>query len=192
MKPKQIIYAHYNKRNYFVKCPHSKTILQITSDCVKISSRKRVISMDSASMGRKLRTYRAMCALSIDACAERIGIGSSYLADIERGAKVPKLATFLQILNVLSASADDVLQDSLVIGYEPKSSDIIRKLNALNPIHKKQALDIFDYAISRLEKGRPGKCRQYGRYGLYDNITVGEFVPICYNNFKFYFVCAAP
>lgn len=84
--------------------------------------------MNCKSMGKKLKSYRAKCGWSLKECSERIGISTRYLADIERGDKVPKLETFLLILNTLNASADDVLQDSLVVGYEAKSNDMIRKL----------------------------------------------------------------
>ena len=79
--------------------------------------------MNCKSMGKKLKSYRAKCGWSLKECSERIGISTRYLADIERGDKVPKLETFLLILNTLNASADDVLQDSLVVGYEAKSND---------------------------------------------------------------------
>jgi transcriptional regulator with XRE-family HTH domain len=104
------------------------------------------------SMGKKLKSYRAKCGWSLKECSERIGISTRYLADIERGDKVPKLETFLLILNTLNASADDVLQDSLVVGYEAKSNDMIRKLNALDVTKRKQALDIFDSVISSLKE----------------------------------------
>lgn len=70
---------------------------------------------------------------------------------LERGDKVPKLETFVQILNTLSASADDVLQDSLLVGYESKSNDVLRRLDALDAPRRKQALDIFDSVISSLK-----------------------------------------
>ena len=108
--------------------------------------------MDSKSMGKKLRSYRAKCGWSLKECSEKIGISTRYLADIERGDKVPKLETFLLILNTLTASADDVLQDSLAVGYEAKSNDIIRKLNTLDVIKRKQTLDIFDRVISSLKE----------------------------------------
>lgn len=108
--------------------------------------------VDSKSMGKKLRSYRAKCGWSLKECSEKIGISTRYLADIERGDKVPKLETFLLILNTLTASADDVLQDSLDVGYEAKSNDIIRKLNTLDVIKRKQALDIFDSVISSLKE----------------------------------------
>jgi transcriptional regulator with XRE-family HTH domain len=104
------------------------------------------------SMGKKLKSYRAKCGWSLKECSERIGISTRYLADIERGDKVPKLETFLLILNTLNASADDVLQDSLVVGYEAKSNDMIRKLNALDVTKRKQALEIFDSVISSLKE----------------------------------------
>lgn len=106
---------------------------------------------DCKSIGKKLRSYRAKCGWSLKECSERIGISTRYLADIERGDKVPKLETFILILNTLTVSADDVLQDSLVVGYEAKSNDIIRKLNALDITKRKQALNIFDGVISSLK-----------------------------------------
>lgn len=108
--------------------------------------------MNSKSIGAKLRSYRAKCGWSLTECSEKIGISTRYLADIERGDKVPKFETFLLILNTLTASADDVLQDNLVVGYEAKSNDIIRKLNALDVTKRKQALDIFDSIISSLKE----------------------------------------
>ena len=108
--------------------------------------------MNCKSMGKKLKSYRAKCGWSLKECSERIGISTRYLADIERGDKVPKLETFLLILNTLNASANDVLQDSLVVGYEAKSNDMIRKLNALDVTKRKQALEIFDSVISSLKE----------------------------------------
>lgn len=107
--------------------------------------------MDTKSLGKKLKAYRAKCGWSLDTCAEKIGISTRYLADIERGDKVPKLETFILILNTLSASADDVLQDSLAVGYEAKSNDMIRKLQELDVTKRKQALTIFESVISSLK-----------------------------------------
>lgn len=108
--------------------------------------------MDTESIGKKLKAYRAKCGWTIDECAERIGISTKYLSDIERGNKIPKLATFVKIINTLSASADDVLQDSLVIGYKAKSNDIIKNLNSLDNTKRKQALEIFNSVISVLKE----------------------------------------
>ena len=107
--------------------------------------------MDSKSLGKKLRSYRAKRGWSLNECSEKIGISTRYLADIERGDKIPKLETFIMILNTLTASADDVLQDSLIVGYEVKSNDITQKLQVLDTTRRRQALDIFDCVISSLK-----------------------------------------
>ena len=108
--------------------------------------------MNSESLGKQLRSYRAKCGFNLDTCAERSGISTRYLADIELGAKVPKLETFISILNALGASADKVLQDSLVAGYVEKSNDILKELESLDAVQKNQALDIFRYVISTFKK----------------------------------------
>lgn len=107
--------------------------------------------MKGKSLGKKLKAYRAKCGWSVEECAEKIGISTNYLASIERDEKIPKLETFIQILNTLSASADDVLQDSLVVGYVAKSNDILEELNSLDPTRRKQALDIFDSVITSIK-----------------------------------------
>ena len=108
--------------------------------------------LDSRSLGKKLRAYRSICGWSQEACAEKIGITPRYLADLERGDKSPTLETFICILNTLGASADDVLQDSLVIGYESKSKELLKRLERLDLSHRKQALDILESIISSFEK----------------------------------------
>ena len=78
-------------------------------------------------------------------------MNSKSFGKIERGDKLPKLETFIQMLNVLSASADDVLQDSLTVGYEAKSNDIRNQLETLDEPRRKLALDIFESVIAVLK-----------------------------------------
>ena len=88
----------------------------------------------------------------MERCAEQIGISTRYLADIERGDKVPTLETFVLILNTLAASADDVLQDSLVVGYQVKSNELLKMLDSLDVARRKQTLDIFKSVIVSLQE----------------------------------------
>lgn len=106
--------------------------------------------MDSKSFGKRLKKYRAKCGWSIAECAEKMGINARYLSDIEHGEKTPRLTTFVIILNTLSASADDVLQDNLIIGYQSKSNDILKKLEYMEISQRKQTLDIFDSIVTSL------------------------------------------
>ena len=87
--------------------------------------------MDTEGLGKKLKAYRAKCGWSQKECAEKIGISTKYLADIERGEKIPKTETLIRMLNILNASADDVLQDSLAVGYIAQSNDVLKNWIAL-------------------------------------------------------------
>ena len=107
--------------------------------------------VDAKSLGKKLKAYRAKCGWSLKECSERIGISTRYLADIERGDKIPKLETFILILNTLNSSADDVLQDSFAVGYEAKSNNILKQLEALEPAKRKQAMAILESVIASLQ-----------------------------------------
>ena len=45
-----------------------------------------------------------------------------------------------------------VLQDSLSVGYETKSNDLMRRVNTLDSAHRKQAIDLFEAILSVLGK----------------------------------------
>ncbi len=133
--------------------------------------------MDSKVPGQKVREYRKRSGWSLEECAEKIGISARYLSDIERGDKFPKLETFVRILNIFAASADDVLQDSLVIGDSARlnnetitklSADMVaqdksldqqtgmqeltKKLSVLDIQKQNQFLEIMEAIITSLEK----------------------------------------
>ena len=109
-------------------------------------------SIDAKEMGNHLRKAREQKSLSREVCSEMIGISKTYLAEIERGAKVPKLETMVQIVNTLELSLDYVLQDSLLAGYRPKSSLLENRLNRLPDASKHQALGMLDALVEQLEK----------------------------------------
>lgn len=69
--------------------------------------------MDSIKLGIKIRKCRQARHLSQNELAEKAEISSRYLGDIERGAKIPKLSTFINLLNAMNVSADYVLMDAL-------------------------------------------------------------------------------
>lgn len=62
------------------------------------------------------------------------------------------MTILIQKWNVLGASADDVLQDNLSVGYEAKSNDILKKLDGLNNTQRRQALVIFENVIHTLKE----------------------------------------
>lgn len=79
-----------------------------------------------------MKNCRTARKLSQEEFADTLGISTHYLSDIERGVRVPKLDTFIKILNILEISADYMLQDSLVVGYKEKTGELQKLVNKLS------------------------------------------------------------
>lgn len=69
--------------------------------------------MNNALFGHRLRTYRKEKGLTIEKLAEQVGLSPNYLGDVERGKKLPSMATFIRLVNVLDISADELLKDEV-------------------------------------------------------------------------------
>ena len=54
--------------------------------------------MDKVMMGARLREARKRANLTQDQLAEKLCIGTTYISDIERGAKFPSLSLFIKLM----------------------------------------------------------------------------------------------
>ena len=104
--------------------------------------------MDSLKIGVKIRECRQACKLSQNALAEKAGISTRYLGDIERGAKTPGLSTFVNLLNAMNASADYVLMDILQTDSKRELS-----LEQLPPETKTKILNVLETMIRNFANG---------------------------------------
>ena len=87
--------------------------------------------MDYKTIGSKIKECRKACNLSQTDLADKVGISPRYLSDIERGEKMPKLATFINILNAMDASADYILADILNSAYKVRATELEKSLEEL-------------------------------------------------------------
>ena len=97
--------------------------------------------MNSASIGKRIRTCREQKGWTQQAFAEKVGISIAYTGMIERGEKIPKLETFIRIANVLEVSADLLLAD--VIKAQP-FSDTSARAEVVNSLTKESRERIYD------------------------------------------------
>ena len=107
--------------------------------------------MNSASIGKRIRTCREQKGWTQKAFAEKVGISIAYTGMIERGEKIPKLETFIRIANVLEVSADLLLAD--VIKAQPFSDTSARAevVNSLSKESRERIYDVID-TLLRHEK----------------------------------------
>ena len=108
--------------------------------------------MDSILVGEKIRDCRLAIALTQQQLAEKVGITPRYLGDIERGSKVPKLETFIRLLNGLNASADYVLMDVLNSAYKLKASMLEESIESLEPEERAKIMNILENMIENFKK----------------------------------------
>lgn len=81
--------------------------------------------MDMIAVGNRIKEAREQAHLTQEDLAEIIDISPTHMSVIERGAKTPRLDTFVKIVNALKLSSDSLLQDVVT----PVSDTIIAELS---------------------------------------------------------------
>ena len=67
--------------------------------------------MDQKAIGRRIKAARERKGLTQEELAEEVDLSPMHVSVIERGVKLPKLETLINIANALDVSADVLLQD---------------------------------------------------------------------------------
>ena len=106
--------------------------------------------MDKVAIGSRLREARNMAKLTQEQLAEKVGIGTTYISDIERGAKFPSLSLFIKIVDALGVSSDYILRGEIEAGKNCVYDDIMRKLDGLTPKQRLGVADLIDAYIKNL------------------------------------------
>lgn len=106
--------------------------------------------MDKVAIGSRLREARNMVKLTQEQLAEKVGIGTTYISDIERGAKFPSLSLFIKIVDALGVSSDFILRGEIEAGKNCVYNDITRKLDGLTPKQRLGVADLIDAYIKNL------------------------------------------
>lgn len=106
--------------------------------------------MDKVILGQQLRKIRRQKGYTLQKLAEKAGIGSVYLSEIERGRKMPSLNCFIRIIEALDVSADFILRGDLSSGKEYIYDEITQKMQGLTPNQRKTAYNILDAYLQSL------------------------------------------
>lgn len=106
--------------------------------------------MNKIEIGSRLKEARIKCNLTQEQLAEKVDKGTTYISDIERGAKLPSLSLFIQIVDVLDASADYILKGEIEFGKQYIYNDITKKLESLTPKQRLGVVDIINTYIKNL------------------------------------------
>ena len=72
---------------------------------------ERINAMDQKAIGKRIKSAREKKGLTQEQLAEQVNLSPMHISVIERGNKLPRLETLINIANVLDVSADILLQD---------------------------------------------------------------------------------
>ena len=72
------------------------------------------------------------------------------LGDIERGKKLPSMATFIRLVNELDISADELLKDQVKRADYLVDAEVSSKLNQMSPRQRTAVLKILDSILETL------------------------------------------
>lgn len=100
-------------------------------------------------IGKRIQKIRRAKGYTQQQFAEKIGLSTNYLSDIERGKSSARLDKLVAIISSLECSADDVFSDVIDFGYKVKSSRLSERLEALPPEEREKAFAILDAFISK-------------------------------------------
>lgn len=96
--------------------------------------------MNAIAIGQRIKQARENARLSQEALGNAVHCTTQHISAIERGVKVPRMDTFMNIANTLGASADFLLQDELVHSRTPFAEEIALLINGLSEYDQQRVL----------------------------------------------------
>lgn len=107
--------------------------------------------MQREALGLRIREARKTKSITQEQLAEKIGVTSVYISEIERGNKMPSIPVLISIVEALDISADYLLRDNISSGKPYIYNEFTEKLDKLTPKQRKAALDLLDVFIKNLK-----------------------------------------
>lgn len=107
--------------------------------------------MNKIEFGIRLKEARLRSKLTQDQLAEKVDKGTTYISDIERGAKFPSFNLFIQLVDALNVSADYILRGEIEAGKYCIYDDLTKKLENLTPKQRLGVANLIDTYIKNLE-----------------------------------------
>lgn len=107
--------------------------------------------MQREALGLRIREARKTKSITQEQLAEKIGVTSVYISEIERGNKMPSIPVLISIVEALDISADYLLRDNISSGKPYIYNEFTERLDKLTPKQRKAALDLLDVFIKNLK-----------------------------------------
>ena len=106
--------------------------------------------MKIENFGARIKEARNEKDLTQEQLAEKVGISTVYMGEIERDIKQPSLSVLLDIAEALDVSVDYLLRDTVSSAKVYLNNELTQKLDKLTPKQRKTVIDLVDIYIKSL------------------------------------------
>ena len=106
--------------------------------------------MDFINVGKKIKTKRVALSLNQAQLAENVDLSTDYISKLERGERIPKLPSFVKILNALDLSADEVLSEHVGKSYVSRMSNYIDRIGTLPVNEQNRIYKLLDAYLDKM------------------------------------------
>lgn len=100
-------------------------------------------------LGNKIRQYRKKAHLTQEELADLIGLSQKYISNIECAKAAPSLPTLINLCNVLKATPNQLLLDSIEFKDSEFNRDIAGLLEDCTQSQMKEILGFIDYVKNK-------------------------------------------
>ena len=107
-------------------------------------------SLSLAKFGDRIRRFREEKAIPPKTIADRAHISVQYLSAIEKGFRIPKFDTAIELMNALGMSADFALADNLVAAHTTRARYLETLIPSLRPTNQRIMLDTIESVFRTL------------------------------------------
>lgn len=105
--------------------------------------------MDAKAVGQRIRAAREKKNLTQEELAALVEISPTHMSVIERGAKIPRLDTFVAIANVLEVSADSLLIDVVEHAAVNVASELSASIESLPHNEQMYILKVINVLLEK-------------------------------------------
>lgn len=99
--------------------------------------------MDLQAIGARIKATREAKGMTQEDFAAALDLSRNHVSVIERGAKAPKLETFVAIANALGVSADTLLFDVIDHASDSVASELAASISKLPKAEQNHVLNVI-------------------------------------------------
>lgn len=107
--------------------------------------------MNAQKVGKRIQETRKARGLTQTELSQKLDLTPKYLSNIECGAKVPKLSTFISIANALQCDANSLLSDVLDVTTSQESGALSEKLHRLPAEEQRRILRVLEIMVDEAQ-----------------------------------------